>query len=41
MDKDGKGSPRLSKKVVAEKDISDGRDEADRIKDELEKEKAE
>ncbi len=41
MEKDGKGSPRPSKKVVAEKDLSDGRDEADRIKEQLEKEKEE
>ena len=34
MDKDGKGSPRLkSKKIVDEKDLSDGRDEAEKIKD--------
>ena len=41
MDKDGKGSPRPNKrKIVQEKDLSDGRDEADKIKEQLEKEKA-
>lgn len=32
------GSPRLSKKIIGEKDISDGRDEKERIKDQMEKE---
>ncbi len=33
MEKDGRGSPRPGKKVGVEKDLSDGRDEADRIKE--------
>ena len=40
MDKDGRGSPRPTKKVIQETDLSDGRDEADKIKEQLEKEKA-
>ena len=41
MDKDGKGSPRITKKkIVNETDLSDGRDEQERIKEQLEKEKA-
>lgn len=42
MDKDGKVSPRVGKdkKIVQEKDLSDGRDEAQKIKDQMEKEKA-
>lgn len=35
------GSPRLSKKIIGEKDISDGRDEKERIKDQMEKEERE
>lgn len=41
MEKDGRGSPRPAKNVVKETDLSDGRDEADKIKEQLEKEKAE
>jgi len=41
MEKDGRGSPRPGKKVGVEKDLSDGRDEQDRIKEEMDKEKAE
>lgn len=37
----GKGSPRLSKKIVAETDLSDGRDEAEKIRQQLEAEKEE
>ena len=40
MEKDGRGSPRIAKNVVKETDLSDGRDEADKIKEQLEKEKA-
>ena len=36
----GHGSPR-PKKVVEEKDLSDGRDEQDKIKEQLAKDKAE
>lgn len=32
MQKEGKSSPRLSKKIVAETDLSDGRDEQEKIK---------
>ena len=40
MEKDGRGSPRPAKNVIKETDLSDGRDEADKIKEQLEKEKA-
>ena len=39
MVKDGKGSPRPTKKIVNETDLSDGRDEIEKIKNQLEKEK--
>mmetsp|Transcript_24792 Transcript_24792/g.30994 ORF Transcript_24792/g.30994 Transcript_24792/m.30994 type:complete len:141 (-) Transcript_24792:11-433(-) len=41
MTVDGRGSPRPTKKVIQETDLSDGRDEAEKIKAELEKEKTE
>ena len=31
MDRDGRGSPRPTKKVIQDKDISDGRDEEQKI----------
>ena len=37
MERDGKGSPRPSKRIVAEKDLSDGRNEAEKAKEEIEK----
>ena len=36
LDKDGKGSPRLAKKIIQEVDLSDGRDEKEKAKAALE-----
>ena len=38
---DGKGSPRPVKRVVEERDISDGRTEEEKIRDQMEKEEKE
>ena len=37
----GKGSPRPTKRIIEEKDISDGRTEEQKIKEQLEKEERE
>ena len=37
----GKGSPRPMKRIIDEKDISDGRNEEEKIKDQLEREEKE
>ena len=37
----GKGSPRPAKKVLEERDISDGRTEEEKIRDQIEKEEKE
>ena len=37
----GKGSPRPTKRIIEEKDISDGRTEEEKVKEKLEKEEQE